>query len=252
MFGGRAEEGGACPASRTEKPATGESAPPAAGEEAARAEEGGACPASRTEKPATDESAPPAAGEEAAVEPTVARSTSREEWELVEQEREPNGNAMGLEERFSQLFTSTEKRLCVALHESGAPRSEIFAAIAGTDGPDDPAGTKHCPVCNSWFRSEVQYQDHLFNLKHKLMQARQGHNTATTEGREASPERRADGEPVGKHGRPAGAAGWCSCGRTASRGGGRVHTTCCKHCPATHSGTCQRRERTRRQIEQGS
>jgi hypothetical protein len=218
-----------------------------------RAEEGGACPASRTEEPAGTSGA--ARGPVGPPEKEASRSTSREatpSWELVGQEREPDGNVMGLEERFSQLFTSTEKRLCVALHESGATRSEIFAAIAGTDGPDDPAGTKHCPVCNRWLHCEEQYQDHLLNLKHKLMQARQGHNTATTEGREASPERRADGEPVGKHGRPAGAAGWCSCGRTASRGGGRVQTTCCKHCPATHSGTCQKRERTRRQIEQGS
>jgi len=40
--------------------------------------------------------------------------------------------------------------------------------------------------------------------------------------------------------------GLCICGRTLSRGGGKLHTHCCNHChEGTHSGSCQKRERLR-------
>ena len=109
-----------------------------------------------------------------------SREEARSPWELVGPTPETETDEVSIEERFAMLFTDEEKQLCVALHESGAPRGELIATLVRTTGSE--------PL-----------------LAHS---------------REFGRGQVLDGDPGERPDLPAGIIGWCSCGRTASRGGG--------------------------------
>ena len=142
-----------------------------------------------------------------------------------------------LQRRFAALFATEEQRLALRLHEEGVGRKQVLQALmdqARLQALMDPAVHRG--------RSEEQHG------------GRQGPRTRNTPGQDrAAPALRAataasiahaptPGLPSGQHGDQ---ELLCPCNRTLSRGGGRLHQTCCARCPVTHAEACERWERRR-------
>ena len=132
-----------------------------------------------------------------------------EDGRVMEQKRQqPVTARRGLDAQFAALFPKEVKAEAVAAAAAGTSWERWIAAMAlGLSRPGEPAEGAAEP-------------------QHAPLPP------------PALPEAAASRAPL--------MTSMCPCGRTCSRGGGKLQATCCLHCPSgTHSDTCDRRERRR-------